>query len=71
MRSGPVSPIHPGDVAASPAPEHARSLLSAYRTGLTLGRSGILDESGLTPDRYGPPADATIPADAEFSEDRP
>jgi signal transduction histidine kinase len=71
MRSGPVSPIHPGDVAASPAPEHARSLLSAYRTGLTLGRSGILDESGLTPDRYGPPVDAAGPADAEFSEDRP
>jgi len=57
MRNGSVAPVLPGEAASSPAPEHARSLLSAYRTGLTLGRSGIMDSSGLTPDRYGAPPD--------------
>jgi len=57
MRNGSVSPVLPDETAASPAPEHARSLLSAYRTGLDLGRSGIMDSAGLTPDRYAAPTD--------------
>jgi signal transduction histidine kinase len=59
MRSGSVSPVLPGEAASAPAPEHARSLLSAYRTGLDLGRSGIMDSPELTPDRYAAPDGTT------------
>jgi hypothetical protein len=39
MTGIPVAPALPADSVAMPAPERARSLLSTYRDGLTLGRA--------------------------------
>jgi len=52
MTGVPVAPVLPADSVAMPAPERARSLLSTYRDGLTLGRAE-------------PPVSATEPAAAD------
>jgi hypothetical protein len=46
MRGLPATPTLPSSTAAVPEPERARSLLTSYSNGLTLGRSAIPDHPG-------------------------